>query len=180
MTTGLSKAERLRIGSQAAPVLRRRASGHRRVNIIDDSGNVVRVSDDVEIANGLLSRAGIEFSVEQGSTSTIAACGGCGVPVMRDKGVKDSSPPRCANCRPPTLADALRYREREYQPCSPAKRDTVTGRPSKADEDRKDDIIRIRVTAEQKAMFSAAAERAGYDVSVWLRGLGVREAGSVK
>ena len=40
----------------------------------------------------------------------------------------------------------------------------------------KDEVIRVRVTAEQKTMLAAAAERAGYDVSTWLRGLGLREA----
>lgn len=51
-----------------------------------------------------------------------------------------------------------------------------TGRPTKDDDQRKDEIIRVRVTAEQKTLFTAAATRAGYDVSTWLRGLGVREA----
>lgn len=51
-----------------------------------------------------------------------------------------------------------------------------TGRPKKTEKDRKDEVIRVRVTTDQKAMLTAAAERAGYDVSTWLRGLGVREA----
>jgi hypothetical protein len=33
------------------------------------------------------------------------------------------------------------------------------------------------VTAEQKAALIEAAERAGLDVSAWLRSLGLREAG---
>jgi uncharacterized protein (DUF1778 family) len=44
------------------------------------------------------------------------------------------------------------------------------------DEERKASLIRVRVTAEQKAIFSAAAARAGLDVSSWLRSLGIREA----
>lgn len=56
-----------------------------------------------------------------------------------------------------------------------AKHAAKTGRPPKG-EDRKGDLIRVRVTAEQKATLSAAAERAGLDVSSWLRALGLREA----
>ncbi len=56
------------------------------------------------------------------------------------------------------------------------KKTAKTGRPEKSDEERKDEVIRVRVTAEQKAAFAAAAARAGYDISTWLRGLGVREA----
>lgn len=41
---------------------------------------------------------------------------------------------------------------------------------------RKEDSIRIRVSAEQKKTLTAAAERAGLDVSSWLRALGMREA----
>ncbi len=41
---------------------------------------------------------------------------------------------------------------------------------------RKDDMIRIRVTAEQKRVMTEAAERTGLDVSAWLRVLGLREA----
>lgn len=42
--------------------------------------------------------------------------------------------------------------------------------------DRKDDAIRVRVTADQKRLFAEASEREGLDVSVWLRMLGIREA----
>ncbi len=42
---------------------------------------------------------------------------------------------------------------------------------------RKEDVIRIRVTADQKAALVAAAERTGLDVSAWLRSLGLRAAG---
>lgn len=67
----------------------------------------------------------------------------------------------------------LRGMRKAAKPAGAPKR---TGRPVKLDEERKDDIIRVRVTAEQKAAFATAAARAGYDVSTWLRGLGVREA----
>ena len=46
----------------------------------------------------------------------------------------------------------------------------------KPDAARKDESIRILVTAEQKATLAAAAERAGLDLSSWLRSIGLREA----
>lgn len=52
------------------------------------------------------------------------------------------------------------------------------GRPSKPESSRKEEFIRIRVTAAQKERLQAAAERAGLDVSGWLRSLGLREAES--
>jgi hypothetical protein len=42
---------------------------------------------------------------------------------------------------------------------------------------RKEDMVRIRVSAGQKRLLVEAAERAGLDVSTWLRVLGLREAG---
>jgi uncharacterized protein (DUF1778 family) len=42
---------------------------------------------------------------------------------------------------------------------------------------RKEASIRIRVSADQKRTLVTAAERAGLDVSSWLRALGLREAG---
>jgi uncharacterized protein (DUF1778 family) len=44
---------------------------------------------------------------------------------------------------------------------------------------RKDDQIRIRVSAEQKALFTQAAEQAGLDVSSWLRRLGLKAVGRI-
>ena len=52
----------------------------------------------------------------------------------------------------------------------------TTGRPKKADDDRKDALVRVRVTEEQRRLFATAAARAGLDVSAWLRMLGMREA----
>lgn len=51
-----------------------------------------------------------------------------------------------------------------------------TGRPAKGADERKGELIRVRVTSEQKDILSAAAERAGLDVSSWLRAIGLREA----
>jgi uncharacterized protein (DUF1778 family) len=48
--------------------------------------------------------------------------------------------------------------------------------PRKPEELRKNDSIRIRVTAAQKAQLGAAAARDGLGVSSWLLTLGLREA----
>jgi uncharacterized protein (DUF1778 family) len=39
---------------------------------------------------------------------------------------------------------------------------------------RKEESIRIRVTAQQKRLLEEAAQKAGLDVSSWLRSLGLR------
>jgi hypothetical protein len=41
---------------------------------------------------------------------------------------------------------------------------------------RKEESIRVRVTAEQKEALTARALRDGLDVSAWLRAVGLREA----
>jgi hypothetical protein len=41
----------------------------------------------------------------------------------------------------------------------------------------KDDVVRMRVTAEQKQALTNAAERAGLELSAWLRQLALRAAG---
>jgi len=46
----------------------------------------------------------------------------------------------------------------------------------KAAAQRKEDSIRIRVTAEQKQKLIDRAHRDGLEVSAWLRSLGMREA----
>ncbi|HEV7488702.1 MAG TPA: hypothetical protein VGQ65_23760 [Thermoanaerobaculia bacterium] len=51
---------------------------------------------------------------------------------------------------------------------TPAK---ATGKPVK------DDVIRVRLTSEQKAAIVAAAERDGLELSAWLRQLALRAAG---
>ncbi|HZZ16111.1 MAG TPA: hypothetical protein VFE08_09145 [Candidatus Sulfotelmatobacter sp.] len=43
----------------------------------------------------------------------------------------------------------------------------------------KDDVVRFRVSAEQKQAFEAAAKREGLEVSGWLRRLALREAGEL-
>ena len=42
---------------------------------------------------------------------------------------------------------------------------------------RKEATIQIRCSADQKRVLAEAADRAGLDVSSWLRTLGLREAG---
>ena len=41
----------------------------------------------------------------------------------------------------------------------------------------KDDVVRMRVTGEQKAAMNAAADREGLELSAWLRQLALRAAG---
>jgi uncharacterized protein (DUF1778 family) len=43
----------------------------------------------------------------------------------------------------------------------------------------KGDVIRMRVTSDQKAAIMAAAERDGLEVSQWLRQLALRAAGAL-
>jgi hypothetical protein len=42
--------------------------------------------------------------------------------------------------------------------------------------ERKDEVIRLGVTGEQKQTLIQAAKAAGLEVSAWLRSLGLREA----
>ena len=42
---------------------------------------------------------------------------------------------------------------------------------------RKEEMLRIRVTSEQKKAFMEAAARAGLDLSAWLRVVALRAAG---
>jgi uncharacterized protein (DUF1778 family) len=43
----------------------------------------------------------------------------------------------------------------------------------------KDDVIRVRLTSEQKSAIVAAAERDGLELSAWLRQLALRAAGAL-
>jgi uncharacterized protein (DUF1778 family) len=42
--------------------------------------------------------------------------------------------------------------------------------------ERKEDSVRIRLTAEQKETLTRAAAKAGLDVSGWMRSIALREA----
>ncbi len=51
--------------------------------------------------------------------------------------------------------------------------------PEKMEKPRKDDVVRMRVTVEQKQALENAAAREGLDVSAWLRQLALRAAGAL-
>jgi hypothetical protein len=46
----------------------------------------------------------------------------------------------------------------------------------KPDEERKESLVRIRLTAEQKDLLTAAALKVGLDLSGWLRFIALKEA----
>lgn len=46
----------------------------------------------------------------------------------------------------------------------------------KSEGERKELLLRVRVTAEQKRVLTSAAEIAGLDVSSWLRAVGIERA----
>ena len=50
-------------------------------------------------------------------------------------------------------------------------------RRAKPKAQRKEEMLRIRVTSEQKKAFMEAAARAGLDLSAWLRVVALRAAG---
>jgi hypothetical protein len=50
------------------------------------------------------------------------------------------------------------------------------GRPRKEDAGRKEDVIRFRVTDEQRDLIQAAAEARGLDLSAWIRELVLKAA----
>jgi uncharacterized protein (DUF1778 family) len=47
----------------------------------------------------------------------------------------------------------------------------------KPKEQRKEEVIHLRVTPDQKRTLMEAARAAGLELSAWLRSLGLREAG---
>jgi uncharacterized protein (DUF1778 family) len=49
----------------------------------------------------------------------------------------------------------------------------------KAKKDRKEEVIRLRVTTEQKDRMVEAARQLGLDISAWLRTMGVQEANRI-
>jgi len=52
-------------------------------------------------------------------------------------------------------------------------------RPVSASKPLKDDMVRMRVSAEQKQALTEAAEREGLELSAWLRQLALRAAGAL-
>ena len=57
--------------------------------------------------------------------------------------------------------------------------DTVPTKRRKLKKHRKEEELRIRLTREQKRVFTEAASRAGLDLSSWLRFVATREVGKV-
>ncbi len=53
----------------------------------------------------------------------------------------------------------------------------VTGKPRKAPDELKDNLIKVRVTDDQKRLFTDTADAEGLDVSSWLRRVGIQAAG---
>jgi uncharacterized protein (DUF1778 family) len=49
-------------------------------------------------------------------------------------------------------------------------------RPKKGKADRKDKIVQIRLTDEQRKTLQAAADRAGADLSTWMRMVALEQA----
>lgn len=84
--TSLTKAERLAIGGAVAPIVRRAADAPRRVTIINKDGSPVGVTDSVNVAQSMLARADIEFSVQEGKRPEWVKCKTCGAPVKVGKG----------------------------------------------------------------------------------------------
>jgi len=54
--------------------------------------------------------------------------------------------------------------------------ETRITRRTKVDSESKSDVVRVRVTTGLKLVFRDASDRAGLDMSGWLRQLGIREA----
>ena len=46
----------------------------------------------------------------------------------------------------------------------------------KTKNERKEEVIRLRVTGDQKRALTTAAQHAGLELSAWLRSVGLREA----
>lgn len=81
----LSAVDRLAIGGDVAPVLRRRAGTGRRITTVGRDGKPVRVVDDVALAKSLLARSEIEFSVIEGKRPAFVNCKTCGRPVKTSR-----------------------------------------------------------------------------------------------
>jgi len=58
----------------------------------------------------------------------------------------------------------------------PQRRGAKPGRPEKPPDERLAGLIRVRVTAAQRAELQSAADRSGADLSTWLRMRGLEAA----
>lgn len=86
----MNKLERLHLAAQVAPGLRDKTP--RRIKTVDDAGKVIRVIDDVTLAEAMLARVNIELSLREEVARL--HCRGCGLR-LKSKGKTG----RCAKCR---------------------------------------------------------------------------------
>jgi uncharacterized protein (DUF1778 family) len=56
------------------------------------------------------------------------------------------------------------------------KREIVEKDRRKDEDERKELLLRVRVTVDQKRILTTAARKAGLDVSSWLRAVGIERA----
>lgn len=97
----LAKVERLAIAGKVAPVLRGRAGAPRKVTLVGKDGKPTGTTTDIEVAQSLLARSEIEFSVQDGKRPAFVNCKTCGRPVKVQKRGKVPTvckPMGCSNC----------------------------------------------------------------------------------
>lgn len=56
----------------------------------------------------------------------------------------------------------------------------MAGRPPKSDDERRDNVLRIRLTADERAALDAEAQRTEADTSTWAREKLLKLAGGVR
>lgn len=111
MSTFASKAERLAIASAVAAPVRQKAARRRPVTLIGKDGQPKGTSDTTEVTKGILTRAGIEFSVQPGKRPEYIRCESCGDLVrVRPRGAvpRVCAKSDCRNRPSATLADVER------------------------------------------------------------------------
>jgi len=92
----LSVLDKVNIGGAVAPVLRRRTITKRRpIHVVNGEGKVVRMSDDIEVAKGVLAHADIAFSVI--GTPSIVSCARCRAMFSRQPNERFTV--LCSSCR---------------------------------------------------------------------------------
>lgn len=103
----LSVVDKVNIGGAVAPVLRRRTITRRRpIHVVNGEGKIVRVSDDIEVAKGVLAHAGIAFSVT--GTPTVVPCARCRAMFSREPTEKFTA--LCSSCRKSKIVCEVRAR----------------------------------------------------------------------
>ena len=74
-----------------------------------------------------------------------------------------------------TIGPVVTPKRKRAAPAAP-KEDPPPKLRRKDEADRKEEVIKIRVTTEQKTTLTEAASQDGLDVSSWLRSLGLKAA----